>query len=201
MKYLNLFNIIVIFSWSFFLPNAYAGGNYKEYTEYELRSLPPLVQLKLRFYLGDKTPEKKRVVDKYIKKFGRGYNSLHHYGMGLIYLQRVYRGGIDNSMRKFLLKLSVSEFTFVIAPHKMKKWGTKRFNSYFAYKIYSKRGEAFLLQNEIGKAAIDFQHSIKIKPSYFYAYLMLSECYKRLGDNENAKKILELGRDRAANQK
>ena len=104
-------------------------------------------------------------------------------------------------MRKFLLKLAVSECTFILAPHKMKKWGTKRFNSYFAYEIYSKRGEALLLQNEIGKAVIDFQYAIKIKPSYFHAYLMLSECYMRLGDNENAKKVLELGRDRAAKKK
>ena len=201
MKYLKLFNIIVIVSWNFFPSNAYAQYQIKPFTEYELRSLPPLIQIKLRSHLGDKRPQIKRAVDKYIKEFGWGYNGLHHYGKGLIYLQRVYSGEKDNYIRKLLLKYAVDEFTFIIAPHKMKKWGNERFNSYFAYEIYSKRGEALLLQNEIGKAAIDFQHAIKIKPSYFHAYLMLSECYMRLGDNENAKKILELGRARAAKKK
>ena len=96
--------------------------------------------------------------------------------------------------RDFNVGSAIKEFDYVI--DHSRNTGLK-----ILPKVWLKRGEALILKNEISKAAQSFQESIKLKPDYFEAYVMLSVCYRRLGDNKKAEKILEIGRARSGKKK
>jgi len=193
-------NVCVALGLSFLIcvPEIGAWDDYKVFTEVEIRSLPFLIEAKLRFHLGDKRREIREVVDENIRKYGWGYNTLHHYGKGLIYLNRV-KLGIMREKKDFLLKIAINEFSFSLDPEKIKTF-SKEFIKVFLPAMYYKRGETLLLQGEAVKAIADFESSIKIEPSNYVAYVMLSECYKRLGRLTEAEKILQLGQERSRNK-
>jgi tetratricopeptide (TPR) repeat protein len=180
--------------------------NYETYTESELRSLPKLVELKLRCHLTQYLPqgctddsEMHRVVVEYIKKYGYGFNGLHHYGKGLIYMQRVKRLPMDPDFRDSLIKLSIGEFSFIL-----KEPGylsNREFQLDFGCHIFYARGDAYLTMGNFAQAARDFISAIKLHPSFPDAYLGLSECYKRLGNEEKAKEVLELLKSRVSKGK
>lgn len=193
MKYSKLFYVIVILLCFLFTSTGYAYYNHPN--EYELSLLPRYLEVKVRSFLGMKTPDVIRDIKKYSKKLGgfANYSSLHHYGLGLIYLKRVQTRRIDYPKREFDLSSAISEFGFVFK-HSHR-------DSPVLYEVYYKNGEALMLQNEINKAIHSFWKSIELKSNYFNSYLMLSECYKRLGNNEKAEKILEIGRTRIGKKK
>ena len=112
----------------------------KPFSEAELRSLPPLIEVKLRHYLGERPPQVVKVVDENIRKYGWGFNGLHHYGMGLIYLKRVANGDAN---RNFLLESAYNEFTFSLKPHAVKTY-TKLFCSTFLPENVYKRAETLI---------------------------------------------------------
>jgi tetratricopeptide (TPR) repeat protein len=145
----------------------------------------------VREHLGNRHPAIANANKMYLKKFGEGYRAAHHYGFGLICLNRVYRGESKNN-----LNWAVGEFDFVI------NWVKKLNTSLpFLYEVWYKKGEALVLKDEIAKAIQSFSQSIKLKPDYFPSYAMLSACYQRLGHYEKAKEILEIGRTRAGKKK
>ncbi len=163
------------------------------FTEQELSSLPDIVEVRTRYYLYERTEELKQKFAPYIKRYGFGYITIHHYGVGQIFLNRVNLDTMMDSQRKaFLLKSAISEFGFVLDPRKDDKY-SELFKKTFFPLVLSKRAEAYILSNEISKAIADLYMAIKIKPSYSIAYFMLSKCYQSIGDNENAAKMLQLG--------
>lgn len=192
MKYSKLFYVIVILLCFLFVSNGYTY--YTGPKEYEISFLPHYLQVRLRAFLGDKSPAVRRAVKKYRTILGPGYNSLHHYGLGLICMKRVYIGNISSSKRKFNIDSAVKEFDFVIKHSSNERLAVM-------YEVWHKRGEALMLLNEIGEAVKSLRQSIKLNPDYFPSYLMLSDCYKRLGNNEKAEKILEIGRTRIGKKK
>jgi len=192
LKAAQLFTILILLS-CFFLFTSTGYAYYNHPKEYELSLLPRYLEVKVRSFLGLKTPDVVRDAKKYGKKLGPAYGPLHHYGLGLIYLSRVHTRGMNYPNYKFDLDSALKEFNFVI------KYSIK--DSFILYKVYYNRGEVYMLQNKIAKAVQNFWKSIKLKPDYFNSYLMLSECYKRLDNNEKAEKILEIGRTRIGKKK
>ncbi len=167
----------------------------RDFTKEEIQSLPLPIQTKLLFYLGDRRPETQQTVDKYMKIYGAGYNGLHHYGMGLIYLNRYLMRPTEGES-DFFLKRAIDEFSFNLSKvdlNNLKSHNAKFLTDFFPAMFY-KRGTAYFYKNETTKAMFDFYAAIKIKPSYYPAYQMLSNCYMVLGNPKKAKEILDLGK-------
>ena len=203
MRFLLVFAFLLILSFCFNLQPSFAEVS-EGFTEYEVQSLPDLIELKLRAHFdyaqGIKNSKYEALAQKYIDKYGWGYQTLHHYGKGLIYLDRYYKNQKHPSGKEIWLKWAIGEFSFTLEPGKVKSY-TRVFILTFLPSIYYKRGEAYLLSNNFSMAINDFSSVIKIRPTYYKAYLSLSECYRRIGDNENAEKILLLGKQRAKDKK
>lgn len=171
-----------------------AAGGY--FTDQELKELPDIIELRTRYYLFERTDKYKKMMAPYLEKYGFGYGTIHHYGVGQIYLNRVNSNVLLKPQRKnYLINRAISEFGFVLDPAKLPRYN-KRFNQTFLPIVYSKRGEAYLMLNNSSKALDDLRRAIKYKPSYYYAYVLMSQCYRSVGDVQNAEKILELGNSR-----
>jgi tetratricopeptide (TPR) repeat protein len=183
------FLLIIIFVTSSFA----SGDTYNPVTDQEISLLPYYIQVKVKYYLGMRTEAVIRDREIFGKKLGDAvYSPLHHHGLGLIYLRRAKSQALYTT-RPFDLGSAISEFSFVIK-------NSPKY-SFILYEVYCKRGETYLLMDQISNAAKDFYKSIEFKPDYFNAYILLSECYTRLGDKKNAEAVLELGRSRAAQAK
>jgi tetratricopeptide (TPR) repeat protein len=162
---------------------------YNPVSEYEISLLPEYLQAKVKYYLGMRTQNVLEAVDKYNKFLGKSvYSPLHHFGLGLIYIRRA-QANSSYPKRSFDIDSSINEFSFVIN-HSPR-------DSFVLFEVYFKRGESYMLKNDITKAMKDFLDTIALKPDYFNAYFMASECYKRIGDIKNAETMLELGRSRS----
>jgi tetratricopeptide (TPR) repeat protein len=170
-----------------------AQAYYNAVTEYEIALLPDYLQVKVKSFLGMKTPDVINRTQKYSERLGRAaYSPLHHYGLGLIYLMRV-QTRLDYPNRSFDLNSATKEFSFVIQ-HSPK-------DSFILYEVYYKRGESYVLKGETINAMKDLNQAISLKPDFINAYVMLSECYRRIGDLDNAQAVLETGRSRATQSK
>ncbi len=199
MRFLFFSAFTLLLSFYVSLPASFAEVT-TEFTEPEIQSLPDLIELKLRAHLDlhqkVKNSKSRALAQKYIDKYGWGYNTLHHFGKGLIYLNRYKKIQNNPHEKAVYLKYAIGELSFSIKPRKVKTY-SKLFIFTFLPSIYFKRGEAYLFNNDVPEAINDFLSVIKIKPTFYQAYLKLSECYRRLGDNENAEKILLLGEQHA----
>ena len=163
------------------------------FTESELHSLPDLIQLKLRYHLGgNKDKQMLKLIRHYTQIYGAGYFTVHHFGKGLIYLNRAQFNATNTTYKARMLKYAIEELGYALDPNKLVKWGNnKAFETTFVYLMYSKRGEAYMQQGNLAAAASDFMHSINIMPSYANAYVSLSQCYRRIGDTRKADEILK----------
>lgn len=187
-------NTILIF---FCLPAiSFSASIHKSFTTSEMKSLPLPIQIKLRFYLGEKSPELRKKVDRYMRIYGPGYNSLHHFGMGLIYLNRFMNPRSKYYQDTFFLGHAINEFNFELSrfdPSKYNRGKSKFIDTFYPAMTY-KRGEAYFYKKNITKAMMDFYTVIKMKPSFFLPYSMLSQCYLLLDQPQKARKILEHGK-------
>jgi|WetSurMetagenome_2_1015567.scaffolds.fasta_scaffold619552_1 tetratricopeptide (TPR) repeat protein len=162
---------------------------YNPVTEDEVKLLPHYLEVKVRSFCHDKTEDVVREYKQYSDKLGFPvYSPLHHYGLGLIYMQRV-KSRTNYPKRGFDLRAAIGEFGFVIQHSPP--------SSFVLYEVYYKRGEAFLLNDDLENAMKDFNKSAALKPEFLNAYVMLSECYRRVGDEKRAEEVIKLGQSRA----
>lgn len=197
--------IIHILFFSFFLnPTIFAvevgrtskaiGGASIRFTEQDFSKLPDMIEVRTRYYLFERTQKLEKIMAPYKKKYGYGYGTIHHYGVGQIYLNRVNFDLLMNPQKRtHLIKSAINEFGFVLNPNKYPKY-SKLFKRKFLPVVLSKRAEAYMLLNDIPNAIRDLHAAIKITPSYYNAYLMLSKCYQSIGNTETAAKVLEIGK-------
>ena len=169
--------------------------------KYEQAKLPEYLQLRIKAMTMNPGHEEVKKNPKFIKWkkiMGPGYSYIHHFGFGLIQMNRLrlYGSRMSDSDKKAALNGAVAQFDVVI--NIMKKHGRDPKSLPVFYQIYVKKGEALLTLGENAKAMRAFTNAIKLKPDFYYSYLKLSECYVKIGDNENAKKILEIGKKKAA---
>jgi len=180
---------IVVFATTYANPVKMYKNTYNPVSDEEIRLLPEYLQVKVYYYLGVRPEAISNKVNEYLKKLGVPvYNPLHHYGLGLIYLRRA-RMQAAYPVRRFDIDSAISEFTFVIT--------NSPSESFVLYDVYCKRGEAHMFANDLPNATKDFRKSIELKPDLQNAYLLLSECYTRIGDLKSADAIIELGRTRS----
>jgi tetratricopeptide (TPR) repeat protein len=158
-------------------------------TDDEIKLLPHYLEVKVRSFCNDKPEDVVRDYKKYSDKLGFPvYSPLHHYGLGLIYMNRVKTMG-NYPKRSFDIGSAIGEFGFVIKhspPY-----------SFILYEVYYKRGEAYLYNKQLSAAMRDFYKSAELKPDFLDAYVMLSECYTKNGDPKKAEEVLKLGQSRA----
>lgn len=163
---------------------------YNSVTDYEIRLLPHYLQVKVRFFFGERPDDVVKEFGLYAKKLGQSvYDPLHHYGFGLIYMHRA-KAQINYPRRTFDIESAIREFNFVITYSPP--------DSFILYEVFYNRGEAFLFSNQISNAMKDFHKSTTLKPDFLDAYVMLSGCYRKSGDINKAEEVLKLGQSRAA---
>lgn len=169
------------------------GGGGVRFTEQDLSMLPDIIEVRTRYYLFERTKELEKIMAPYKKKYGYGYGTIHHYGVGQIYLNKLILDPTLTSYKKnYYINRAISEFGFVLDPKKIPKY-SELFKKTFLPTVLSKRAEAHMLLNQISNAINDLQMALKINPSYHNAYIKLSKCYMVLGDKDSAKEILKLG--------
>lgn len=166
----------------------------ESFTEAELAALPFSIEIRTRYYLWDrKNPIIQKKMKPYIDKYGFGYRTIHHLGVGMMYLNRIKSNFLMKTPRKnFLIKSAISEFSFILDPVKRTQYNYKFIRTYLP-SVFFKRGEAYYMMNQPGEALKDLYQVVKLKPAYYPAYVLMSQCYRAVGDVTNAKKILMVG--------
>ncbi len=100
---------------------AIGGGGV--FTDSELSALPDIIELRTRYYLFERTKTLEKLMAPYKKKFGYGYGTIHHYGVGQIYLNRIlFDNSLSATKKAFFLKNAIAEFGFVLNPEKYPKY-------------------------------------------------------------------------------
>ena len=156
----------------------------------ELNSLPRYIEVKVRSFLrlGLNEGIKKETL-LYAKKIGKSeYSPLHHHGIGLILLKRSIKE-TDKTKKKYWIDHALGEFKFVIKNSPVR--------SFILYEVYFKIGELYFYSGDYTMASSNFRKSIYHKKDFYYAYVMLSECYTNTGLIDEAKKVLELGKQQS----
>lgn len=117
---------------------------------------------------------------KWNKKIGKDYIHYHHWVLALVSFNRGLRE-MDPGKKKYLLKNSVGEFTYVIErvsksnPHK--------------YILHFFRGEALKNIGEFGQAIKDYVAAVSLNKNYLPSYLRLKEIHTQTGMHKKAKEI------------
>jgi tetratricopeptide (TPR) repeat protein len=150
------------------------GGDDK-YTPQELKRLPAACIAK-----EDKSAHEER--EKWHSILGESFDHLHHYCNGLNFLNRIKRGIGD---KKSLLQGALGEFRYM--DHQIS--GNNPLRPELEYNI----GSVLFELNRFPEAIVAIRKSIFVQPDNAQAYLLLSMCYKRMGDSARALDVLQAG--------
>jgi tetratricopeptide (TPR) repeat protein len=151
---------------------------------------------------ANRSPEEAAILPKYceidspearMRIYGPTFVATHHYCWAMLAMLRASRAA-DPHERAIHLSTVLGDLSYVIdnSPKTL----------VLLPEIYVKRGD-FMRSNKKNEAAAikDYYQAIQMKPSYAPAYLRLSDVYKKLGNIEEAKKILKQGLVVAPNTK
>ena len=114
------------------------------------------------------------------QKIGKDYVHYHHWVLALVFFNRGI-SEMDPGKRKFLLKKSAGEYTYVV--EKISNSNPHRYILHFS------RGEAFKNMGEFGQAVKDFIVAVNLNKNYLPAYIRLKEIYTQVGMHEKAAEI------------
>jgi len=150
-------------------------------TVLELKSLPAFCTAKWKLDAGQPNAEEIR---EWRNTLGEAFDHLHHYCDGLNFVNRVRRGVGDKGT---LLGLALGEF------HYMQRIPS---DNVLRPQLELNIGQALYMADRIPEATAALRKAILLKPGYEGAYLLLSFCYRRLGDSTRAARTLEEGTTR-----
>jgi tetratricopeptide (TPR) repeat protein len=152
-------------------------------TAQEIRFLPPYCVTKWKIDTG--SPElNAEDVKKWQDIFGDAFISMHHYCFGLNFLNRLDRGLVEKDV---LLGLALGDFQYM-ETH-TPDWNNNVLRPDVEYNV----GLVLYKMDNIPQAIEQLIIVVKIKPDFERAYLLLSFCYRRLGDLANAANTLRVG--------
>lgn len=148
------------------------GGSYPPTAE-ELKMLPPACIAK-----ENRDPAE---VKKWEKILGDSFLHLHHYCYALNFLNRIHRGIGD---KRFLLGAALNDFKYM---QRIPEQNVLR--PEVEYNI----GQVLYQLDRMPEAIAPIRKAILLKPDYVQAYLLLSLCYRRIGDIADAAEALRTG--------
>ena len=148
------------------------GGPYSPTAE-ELKMLPAACIAK-----ENRNPAE---VEKWEKALGDSFVHLHHYCYALNFLNRIHRGIGD---KKFLLNAALNDFKYMqrISEHNVLR-----------PELEYNTGQVLYQLGKMPEAVASLQKAIVLKPDYVQAYLLLSLCYRKVGDITGAAEVLQAG--------
>jgi tetratricopeptide (TPR) repeat protein len=124
-------------------------------------------------------------IQRWLSIFGQTFYGMHHYCWGLM---KTYRGVIlarDEQWRRFYLKDAIEEFDYVIdrAPP----------DFILLPEILLRKGENLIRLGQGASGNLQLLRAIELRPDYWPAYAATSDYYKKTGDLEKAREVLEKG--------
>ena len=125
------------------------------------------------------------------KKFGSDYIHYHHWAFAVVKYRRAMTQA-NWQQRKFYLKGAVGEYDYLLR-HCLPE------NS-FRYLFHYKKAEALVALNDLRSAITELTSSLNYKNDFVPAYLVLSECYSRLGMQKESAEVIELMKQRTGKQ-
>jgi len=169
MKYYNcggLSSILLIFCVIFFSENSFAVKNYFEISSSEMQMLPKFCKTGLT-----NLTQKERI---WMNHLCPGLNALNH--AKLTY---------DNNItKKYAIQRAISHFEYTLS---------HAINTSYNWYVFLKRGETYELSGDRVKALSDYQKAISLKPKSIAIHIALIDIYIKLGDLDNARKLVSRG--------
>jgi tetratricopeptide (TPR) repeat protein len=136
-------------------------------------------------YTSDgKTKDEGKIVS-YFQSFGGAFIHMHHYCRGLFAQHEAKLNWKDESKKLFDLRQAVSEYDYVLS-HADTGFRLRP-------EILVRKGLALLEQDESLDAVTAFQQAIEQQRNYVPAYVALANYFRRVGDDSEARRILETG--------
>jgi len=147
----------------------FAQKNYFVIPESELRLLPPFCRTGFAGY---------------------GVNSaeiiyLNHLCPGLYALNDAQRSLGNSTAKRYALQEAVDHFTYTLG-HTSQTFSLRS-------TVLIKRGNAFEMQGNTGKAVADYQAAVTASPKNLFGYLSLCNAYLKINDRKSARDSAERG--------
>ncbi|PQJ96199.1 hypothetical protein CXB77_10435 [Chromatium okenii] len=134
----------------------------------------------IREISGDPVP-----IEEYIKRYGLGYNHLHHYCWALNSENNaVYMSDRDLAHSKIFH--AISDIDYVLRNNHDPKF-------FFLPEIYVSKARILFKLNQPDDAVPWLKKAIALRPNYSPAYARISDYYVEKGDKAEAVKILKQG--------
>jgi len=129
--------------------------------------------------------------EEYFRIFGDGFNHMHHYCRGLFALHEAAQITDNQNRRDGRYQRATIEFNYVLV-HSPKSLVLRP-------EILVKKGLALLAIDRDVDAIKCFQEAVSLRPDYVPAYVALSNYLKRIGEDAEARRVLEAGLTQAPN--
>jgi tetratricopeptide (TPR) repeat protein len=171
-------------------------------SEREIGALPAFCQVHVWIWGGEPVPpmlgrtaqQTSHEFEQWKQRLGweAGYIHTHHYCFGLGSLNRYYRHLRDEDKIEYL-NHAVADVTYTI---------TKSPQNYILQpEMLCFRAKILMMLNKHTEAVNDLKQAIKLKPSYEKAYILLADIYRKYGQADTSKMILQHGLEQVPNSK
>ncbi|XSG86402.1 MAG: tetratricopeptide repeat protein [Methylohalobius sp. ZOD2] len=171
---------LIIFAWLFWSGISLAG-DYSIKAD-EVRLLPPYCKSLTPKHF---TPAAQKLLAG-ARKPPSGFSNIHHFCHGLKYLIRARRTFGDEGRKDYRLKQAIGEFDYVIGA---KRPGSKMYQAY----VRVNRAKAYEMKDDLGASLRDLADAIRMAPKFPYSYARMSDLYLKMGNHEDARKVLHQG--------
>jgi tetratricopeptide (TPR) repeat protein len=147
-----------------------------DWTDAELKALPPFCEARLKHTPGQ--------YDHWHKTIGEEFIWTNHYCAGLVYLNRSYSARSQRE-RNRLLGTASSGINYLL-PH-------VKPTSSLLPDIYLNRGLVSSLQGKYGAAIGDLKRALELNPKLVRAYTLSSNIHVKLNQKKEALSVVEAG--------
>jgi len=166
----------------FFSMTVSAEQTYRIQTISELIRLPAYCKgtQQIREISNDPVP-----IETYVKRYGKGYNHLHHYCWSL---NQEYQAQemLDHQFAKSWLEGAIGGINYVLRNNHDPKF-------FCLHEIYVSKARILFKLNQPDDAVPWLKKAIALRPNYSPAYARLSDYYVEKGDKAEAVKIIKQG--------
>ncbi len=174
---------VALLSWLILLLPLPTVANRFPKTESEFAKLPPICKARMQ---ETKARRKDNNSNYYLwrKRLGSDFIHVHHYCAGLNILNKSW-GVTDSKNRDSMLKSAIGEISYT------QKHTSPKF--FLQSEMAFSKGSILILLNNSVAAHKEFRKGIQLNPKYSRNYSALSDLYKKQGNIEEARYILEQG--------
>ena len=116
---------------------------------------------------------------------GKSFSHMHHYCWALVKVKRAMMPGVSPMLRRSMISNAIADHDYVVRNSPP--------NFIMLPEVYSKMGEAYILNGDAGNALTAFTHAIALKPDYAPPYDRWAETLEQTGNKKAALAFLENG--------